>query len=62
MFFPLVFGFLSIATETILCNIHGMERIVNGISFHKFSVGKMMIFDLKVFNKFKIIMYSYYNS
>ena len=50
MFFPLVFGFLSIATETVLCNIHGMERTINGISFHKLSVGKMIIFDFKSFS------------
>lgn len=38
--FPLVFGFLSIAIETILGHAPEMESIINDMSFQKLSVEK----------------------
>ena len=40
LFCPLVFGFLSIAVETILSNTPEMEIVINGMSFQKLSVEK----------------------
>ena len=49
-FSHLCLGFFQLQQKLFLLYIHGMERTVNGISFHKLSIGKMIIFDFKSFS------------